>query len=271
MFLNAWCKMIDKNQAKPLYQVVAGSILSKIEAGEFQPGERLPSESELCSLYEVGRNTIRHALSELSDLGAVRTIHGVGSFVAENRFSKTTQFLYGLSQEMALHGKAVTSKVLEAKIIPADPYLTRRLEVQLGAEVVFIYRLRLMDGEPTAIERAYLPHDLCQGILDYDFSKESLYQVLSSEYKMKPDHAEQEIEAELATDEVARLLGMDQPAVVLVFHRETRTQDGRVIEYVDSEFRADRYRFYTHLKASGLTHPYLFERLPVNISQEQEG
>lgn len=263
--------MIDKNQAKPLYQVVAGSLLNQIESGEYQPGERLPSESELCRIYDVGRNTIRHALSELSKMGVLRTVHGVGTFVAENRLSKTAQFLYGLSQEMALHGKTVTSEVLDARIIPADPYLTRRLEVQLGAEVVFIYRLRLMDGEPTALERAYLPHQLCPEILRFDFSEESLYQVLSAEYNMKPDNAEQEIEAELATDEVAHLFGVEQPAVVLVFRRETRTQDGRVIEYVDSEFRADRYRFFTHLKANALTHPYLFERLPVNTRQEQEG
>jgi GntR family transcriptional regulator len=85
---------------------------------------------------------------------------------------------------------------------------------------------------------------------------------------MKPDHAEQEIGAELATDEVARLLGLEKPGVVLVFHRETRVKDGRVIEYVDSEFRADRFQFYTHLKANAFSQQFIFERLPVDSRQE---
>ena len=262
--------MLEKNQAKPLYQVVADSLRKQIEEGVYKPGDRLPSESELSKIYQVGRNTVRHAISELADQGIVRTVQGVGSFVLdrENLFTKTAEFLYGFSQEMSLHGKTVTSQVLDTKIINADPFLARRLGIQLGAEVVFLYRVRLMDGEPIAIERAYLPHQFCPGILSHDFSHESLYGVLSSKYNMKPDHAEQEIGAELATNDVAKLLGLEQPGVVLVFHRETRVRDGRVIEYVDSEFRADRFQFYTHLKADSFSQQFVFERLPVDSRQE---
>ena len=132
--------------------------------------------------------------------------------------------------------------------------------------VVFIHRLRLLDGEPVANERAYLPHRLCPGILDNDFTDLSLYSVLATQYNMKPDHAEQEILAELATNEVAKLLELKQPAVVLVFHRETCTQENLVIEYVDSEFRADRFQFYTHLEADAQKQPYIFERYLINAS-----
>ena len=159
--------------------------------------------------------------------------------------------------------------MLEARIIKADPFLTRRLQIQLGAEVVFIHRLRLLDGEPVANERAYLPHRLCLGILEHDFASESLYQVLSSRYNMKPDYAEQEIVAELATDEVARLFGLTQPAVVLVFHRETFTADDLVIEYVDSEFRGDRFQFYTHLKANVPQQPFVFQRAPITGDRQE--
>ena len=260
--------MPDGRKAKPLYQVISGAILEQIESGELQPGERIPSESELCVIYKAGRNTVRHALSDLVNQGVLITVHGVGTFVQEDRFAKTTEYLYGFSGEMALHGKSVISQVLDAKLINADPFLARRLHLQLGAEVVYLYRLRMLEGEPMAIERAYLPSQLFPGIMKHDFSKESLYRVLSTDYDMKPDHAEQEIGAELATDEVAGMLGMQQPAVVLVFHRETRALDGRVIEYVDSEFRADRFQFYTHLKANAPTQPMIFERLPVDSRQE---
>ena len=252
--------------AKPLYQIVADSLLEKISSGELMPNERIPSESELCRSYSVGRNTVRHAIAELAGRGVVHTLQGVGTFVADARLTKTAEYLYGFTQEMELRGKEVTSKVIEASIVRADPLLSRRLQIQLGAEVVFLYRLRLTDSEPTAIERAYLPHELCPGLLDHDFSTASLYDVLSREFGNRPDHAEQEIEASLATPDVARLLAMTPPAVVLVFHRETRLADGRVIEYVDSELRADQFRFYAKLKLNSPLNASVFQRLPVGVS-----
>jgi GntR family transcriptional regulator len=85
---------------------------------------------------------------------------------------------------------------------------------------------------------------------------------------MKPDHAEQEIGAEMATPQVAELLGLGSPASVLVIRRETRTADGRVIEYVESEFRADRFRFYTNLKASASSPTSVFQRFPIDGASE---
>ncbi|MEK6221962.1 MAG: GntR family transcriptional regulator [Chloroflexota bacterium] len=256
-------------QAKPLYRIVADSLLEKITNGEMVANERLPSESELGKIYNVGRNTVRHALSDLVNRGALITLQGVGTFVADGITTKTAEFLYGYSQEMAERGKKVTSQVLEAKLIEADAFLSRRLQIQLGAEVVFLYRLRMIDGEPTALERAYLPHALCPGILNKDFTNSSLYHVLSTEYNRKPHHAEQEIEGHIATPEVARLLDLESPAVVLIIHRETHLADGQIIEYVDSELRADRFRFYTQLKLHNAVEPFVFQRMPVSPMAEK--
>jgi GntR family transcriptional regulator len=255
-------------QAKPLYQVVSEAILKQIETGELNPNDRLPSEHELSQIYSVGRNTVRRAISELAKDGALKTIPGVGTFVSDQRLDKTAQYLFGFTNEMTLHGKNISSQVLEAKLISADPFLARRLQIQLGAEVVFLNRVRLMDGEPTAIERSYLPHALCPGILEYNFAEASLYEVLSKVYDKSPDHAEQVIEASLATPEVARLLALELPAVVLVFHRETRLASGQVIEYVDSELSGERFRFFTTLQLQAAPDEFAFRRLPVPIETE---
>ena len=74
--------------------------------------------------------------------------------------------------------------------------------------------------------------------------------------------------AEMATPQVAKLIGIEIPAAVLVIRRETRTADGRVIEYVESEFRADRFRFYTNLKASAFSPASIFQRFPIDMGKE---
>ena len=248
--------------AKPLYQIVAESIYSQVKTGQLKANERIPSESELCREYSVGRNTVRRAISELVNEGVLRTIQGVGTFVVDNRLDKTAEYLFGFSQEMQLLDRTVSSKVLEAKIISADPFLSRRLQIQLGAEVVFLYRVRYMDEEPTAIERSYLPHELCPGILEYDFSSDSLYEILSTVYGKMPNHAEQVIEASLATPEVAQLLDLIPPAVVFVFHRDTYTESGLILEYVESELSGERFRFYTNLRLQSTPSEYAFRRMP---------
>jgi GntR family transcriptional regulator len=258
--------MTREQRAEPLYQTVEESIFSQVSSGELQANERLPSESELCTIYSVGRNTIRRAISELVKDGVLRTVPGVGTFVVDQLLDKTADYLFGFTQEMKLLGRKVTSRVLEAKIIPAGTFLARRLQVQLGAEIVFLNRVRLMDGEPTAIERSYLPHALCPGILKYDFSNESLYEILSTVYDKRPDHAEQVIEASLATPEVSQLLELTPPAVVIVFRRETHMASGQVIEYVDSELRGDRFRFYTNLRVLASPEELAFRRLPLQLA-----
>jgi GntR family transcriptional regulator len=255
-----------EQQAKPLYQIVSDALLAQVESGELKPNDRLPSESELCEQYSVARNTVRRALSELVNDGILKTVPGLGTFVQDIRLPKTAEYLYGFSQEMDLHQKTITSRVIEARLISADPLLTRRMKLQLGAEVVFLYRVRLMDAEPVAIERSYLPHALCPGILQYDFSECSLYETLSTVYNRRPYNAGQEIEAGLATPEVTRLLGLTPPAVVLIFHRETYLASGEVIEYVDSELRADRFRFYTNLRLQSISNEATFRRLPIHAS-----
>ena len=258
--------MARDEKAKPLYQIVVESILDQVNSGQLGANQRLPSESELCQIYSVGRNTIRRAISELVNDDVLRTVPGVGTFVVDARLDKTAEYLFGFSQEMQFLGKTVSSRVLDAAIIPADPFLSRRLQIQLGAEVVFLYRVRLMDGEPTAIERSYIPHELCPGILEYDFSAKSLYETLSTVYDKRPDHAEQVIEASLATPEVSQLLGLTPPAVVFVFRRETRMASGQVVEYVDSELRADQFRFYTNLRLFATTEEFAFRRLPMKVA-----
>jgi len=258
--------MAREQKAKPLYQEVVESILDQVKSGQLAAEEKIPSESELCRIHSVGRNTVRRAIQELVNAGVLTTIHGVGTFVVGSRLDKTAEFLLGFTHEMQMHCKQVSSQVIEASIISADSTLARRLQIQLGAEVVFLYRVRLMDGEPTAIERAYLPHELCPGILQFDFSVCSLYDTLSTKYEKVPNHAEQVIEASIATPEVSRLLDLTPPAVVLVFHRETRLATGEVIEYVDSELRGDRFRFYTNLRLQASLGEPAFRMVPLQKS-----
>ncbi|MBN1402061.1 MAG: GntR family transcriptional regulator [Anaerolineae bacterium] len=71
-------------RGRPLYWQVADDVLAKIETGIWSPGDKLPSERELCERYGVSQITVRRALRELGHLERIYSHHGVGWFVAED-------------------------------------------------------------------------------------------------------------------------------------------------------------------------------------------
>ena len=62
------------------YETVFLSIRRRIESGSIEPGDKLPSESELIRQFGVSRNSVRQAINELSRAGLVETQHGIGTF-----------------------------------------------------------------------------------------------------------------------------------------------------------------------------------------------
>jgi GntR family transcriptional regulator, transcriptional repressor for pyruvate dehydrogenase complex len=72
-----------------LFEDVADQIKEAVFKGAIKPGECLPSERELCSLFQVGRPTIREALRTLSVLGLIEVGRGQkGSVVKDYDISQ---------------------------------------------------------------------------------------------------------------------------------------------------------------------------------------
>jgi GntR family transcriptional repressor for pyruvate dehydrogenase complex len=74
---------LDRVSRSTLSEQVAKRLASRITSGEWQPGEKLPSEAELCKAFDVGRSSLREALASLAFIGLIRVRAGGGSYVAE--------------------------------------------------------------------------------------------------------------------------------------------------------------------------------------------
>ncbi|WP_192581081.1 winged helix-turn-helix domain-containing protein [Micromonospora noduli] len=59
------------------------AIRTRIKAGEFGPGDKLPSGTELIAEYQVSRITVRMAMERLKAAGVVESIPGSGYYVAD--------------------------------------------------------------------------------------------------------------------------------------------------------------------------------------------
>ena len=159
--------ILDKDSPIPLYIQFKEYLLDRIERGELEPDQRLPSEREFCDQFGVSRITIRQALNELVRDGMIQSVPGKGTFVGrkqEGEFHPLASF----SQQMRTRGQIPSSRLLEQAVVHASQRLARELQIRTHSEVVLIERLRLADGEPCVLQAAYLPSQLCPGILEYD-------------------------------------------------------------------------------------------------------
>ena len=245
--------MLDKGSHLPLHQQLKAAIEDRILSGEWLPDTQVPSERELCEQYQISRITVRQALSALVMEGRLIRTQGRGTFVASPRIEQQLTQLTGFTQDMRARGKRPSAQVLEADCIAALPTVSRALKIKVGETVIMLKRLRLADGEPVAIETAYLPENRCRGLLKEQLATRSLYDILTKKYDLKPVRATQQMEAIACPSAEARLLGTRRGAPVLHIHRTTYDRDGRPFELVESFYRGDRYTFYAELHGDGLS------------------
>ena len=238
---------LKRNHPLPLYVQLSETLRADIHAQRIHPHEQLPSERALCVRYRVSRMTVRQALIDLTREGLIYSRVGKGTFVSEPKIDQQLKTLTGFSQDMASRGSLSSSRVLEAKLIAADDDTAHMLRVPVGAELVLLSRVRLADNVPLAIETVHLLHRLVPNLLRHNFSTQSLYDVLEHQYSFRLTRAEQTIEAALASPRDAALLQLTLPAAVLQMERLTFTDQDILIEYVQSTYRSDRYKFRSAL------------------------
>jgi GntR family transcriptional regulator len=238
---------LSRDLPVPLYHQVKTLILSRIETGQWRPGDRLPSEDELSERFKVSKITVRQALRELAQLGHIRREQGRGTFVQRPPLVEGPRQLTSFSEEMRRQGVQAWSEVLDQGIGPASADVASTLGMAEDEPVFRLRRLRLADGDPMGIQTAYIPARFVPRIEDVEFSRSSLYDVLSGHYDLAPASAHETHFAFAVGREDAALLRLDEGAPVMGTELVARLGDGRALEYVKSVMRADRYKIVLDL------------------------
>ena len=226
----------------PLYAQLKETLITAVTRGELRPGDRLPSQRGLCQRYGMSHMTVRRAINELINEGAIFAIPGKGLYVAEPKQDAETGPLIGFSEDMALRGMVASSELLGGEIIGASTVVARMLDVSVDAPVIYLRRLRLADGVPIAIQTSYLPYALCPGLLSHDLAHGSLYAVLRERYRLLLAEGSTTVEAATADAEQARLLTLQVGAALLIVEQLTLLDNQRVVEFTRTAYRGDRYR-----------------------------
>lgn len=231
----------------PMYTKIADDILKKIQTGEWVPGQMIPSESKLCSQYQVSRPTVRAAVGLLVSQGRLVRKKGKGSFVTKPKtLEDATVFMESFTQAMAEKGVKIVTEVLEHRVLPADPCVSEKLKIEPGEDVFKLVRLRYVENSfeegPIVFNVTYIPGRF-SFLQKCDFEAESLTSALERN-GVQRRHLEKNIHAVCLEGRIARILGVPNQSLGICIRTVGYSEERKeVIEYTDSYYPSDRNEF----------------------------
>lgn len=242
---------IDRRSPVPFFFQVKGLLADEFDRGRWVPGDRLPSEPELCDHFGVSRSTVRQALAELEREGRLRRERGRGTFVAEPRTSAWfLQSSHGFHDEATAAGHEVTSRVLRRELVPLPSWAAVALRVPAGSEGLRVDRVRSVDGAVAMYVESYLLAQLAGPILAAALERDSLYRLLRDEAGVEVAGGRRVVEATTAREHLAEVLEVPPGAPLLHVESVSWDADERPFECYRAWHRSDRTKIAVQVVAS---------------------
>lgn len=215
----------------PLYQQIKALITQSLQAGEWKPGELIPSEVELAARFKVSQGTVRKAIDELSSENLVVRRQGKGTFVSTHHEERAHfRFLKLVPDEgVPVHPD---NRILEVKRLRAPAEVARLLELRSGDGVVYIRRLLSFTGAPTILEELWLPGTLFKGLTAEKLEeyKGPMYGLFESEFGTRMIRATEKIRALAADEATADQLQVAVGTPLLCAERVSFTYGDKAVE-----------------------------------------
>jgi GntR family transcriptional regulator len=228
----------------PLYQQIKALILQSLQAGEWKPGEAIPSEMDLAARFRVSQGTVRKAIDELAAENLVVRRQGKGTFVATHAEQHVRYRFLKLVPDSGDRAEGPAQRdVLDCRRLRATADVARSLALRTGDAVVLVRRVLAFGGVPTILEDIWLPGNAFKGLTAEQMAgyQGPTYAMFELEFGVRMVRAEEKIRAVAADAQQSALLAVPAGAPLLSVERLSYTYND-----VPMELRRGLYRTDTH-------------------------
>jgi GntR family transcriptional regulator len=216
---------------QPLYRQIAGLITRSLDAGEWKPGEAIPSELELAARFKVSQGTVRKAIDELAAANLLVRRQGKGTFVATHS-EERTQFRFLRLAPDDGSAERLSRRFLDCKRMRPSAEIAQALDIPTSQAVLQVRRLLYFRGAPVVLDDLWLPLALFKGLTEQRLSEYQgpLYGLFEAEFGVHMVRAEERIRAVAADADAAALLEVAAGAPLLSVDRVSFTYGDRPVE-----------------------------------------
>lgn len=230
---------------KTKYDKIYQNLKQKIESGEYEFQQLLPSEHMLIEEYNCSRNTIRRSIASLVKDGYVQTLQGKG---VRNIFQSVEQNAFTLGsiesfKESSLRNhRQGRSKVLLFTELTLDQKLAKKTGFAIGTEVYYLQRLHFLDDKPLILNHNYFMKDIVKG-LTREIAEQSIYEYLEQQLHISIVTSKRVMTVEKMTQIDEKYLELGDYNCLAVITSQTYNADGVMFEFTQSRHRPDYFRF----------------------------
>lgn len=215
----------------PLYQQIKSLLVQGLQAGEWQPGQSIPSEMELAARFKVSQGTVRKAIDEMAAENVLVRRQGKGTFVATHA-EQSTQYRFLRLKSDDGQAAPLSRRMLECRRMRAPAEVARLLQLKAGETAVQVRRLLLAGEAPVVLDDLWLPGTLFKGLTAERLEswRGPMYRLFELEFAVHMVRAEEKIRAVAAAPEEAQLLKQAVGSPLLSVERLSFTYGDRPVE-----------------------------------------
>jgi GntR family transcriptional regulator len=233
---------------RPLYEQIKILLTQSLIAGEWRPGESIPSEIELAGRFRVSQGTVRKAIDELAAENILVRRQGKGTFVATHAEPQVRhRFLRVIADND--EREPVESRLIECRRGKVSAPIGKALALKTGSAAIGIKRLLIFSGKPMIFDEIVLPEPMFKGLNGEKINayKSSYYNLYESQYGVRMIRAEERLKAVLAGADAAKLLEIKPGAPLLCVDRIAYTYDDRPVEWRRGYCNTDTHSYVNEL------------------------
>jgi GntR family transcriptional regulator len=217
--------------AQPLYKEVRLRLTQGLMAGEWRPGQAIPSEARLAERFGVSLGTVRKAIDELAAEKILVRQQGRGTFVAAHTPDRTLFYFFHIAGR---DGRKETphTELLSFTRGRADADEAAGLEIARGDRVLRIRNLLRLSDDPVVIDDIVIAAQLAPGLDEAGFGgrEGTIYGLYQARYGINVIRISERLSATLADRQSARLLGVAEATPLLRIARVAYTYHDRPVE-----------------------------------------
>jgi GntR family transcriptional regulator len=218
---------------RPLYLQIKGLLIKSLEAGEWRPGEAIPSEIELAARFGVSQGTVRKAIDALAADNLVVRRQGKGTYVATHTEEKASMFRFLRIRRNDGRDEYPLSRLVDVRRGKASSEVARPLGLKAGDPVITLRRVLEYGGEPAVLDEIVVPAPLFKGLTRarVESYRGSMYSLFETQFGVRIVRAQEKLRAFAADPGSATLLRVASGAPLLAVERVTYTYGDKPVEW----------------------------------------
>jgi len=240
--------LINKYSSIPLYSQLKNIIIEKIDKGEYAENSKIPSEQELCELYDISRPTVRQAINELTNSGYLYKEKGKGTFVAKAKINVNIKNYTGFTDSILDSPNPGQHNIISLYVTNSidNPKLDEIFKIPSGSgqknEYAEITYLSAQGKDVLALNVSYLPLVYFPNIIEDIKANKPSYDILKGKYPLIPAKSKSTLEVVYTKQSEAQHLFVQSGQPLIKIENLLYSKSGQVVEYIISKYRADKCR-----------------------------